>query len=358
MEEWRAIAGWILPASLVVAGFVLGLVFDRVILKQLEKMVTRTKWKGDNIVVSALRGMIVLWFTIAGVYGAILNLRISPTLSFHLHKILLVITIFSVTAVLAKIVVGLVKAYAEQREGLLPSTSIFSNLAKGLVYLIGLLVILQSLGVSITPLLTALGVGGLAVALALQDSLANLFAGLHVVAARQVRPGDYIKLESGEEGYVADITWRNTNIRSLPNNLIVVPNSKLASAVITNYHLPEKEVTVLVQVGVSYDSDLDQVERVTIEVARGVMKEVPGGIPDFDPFIRYHTFGEYSIGFTVILRAREFADQYLLKHELVKRLHRRYKEEGIEIPFPVRTVHLWKKGVVDRDELQGVPPPD
>ena len=153
-----------------------------------------------------------------------------------------------------------------------------------------------------------------------------------------------MRLETGEEGYVIDITWRNTTIRALPNNIIIVPNSKLASAVIVNYYLPQREMAVLVQVGVSYDSDLEEVERVTVEVAKEVMREVEGGVPEFEPFIRYHTFADFSINFTVILRAREFVGQYLIKHEFIKRLHKRYQQEGIEIPFPIRTVYMKDEG--------------
>jgi small-conductance mechanosensitive channel len=259
------------------------------------------------------------------------------------YKLLLAIVIFSVTLALARITAGFSNIYAGKAKGTLPSTSIFTNIAKLTVFTIGILIILQSLGISITPILTALGVGGLAVALALQDTLSNLFAGLHIIVSKQVKPGDYVKLDTGEEGYVTDITWRNTTIRALPNNIIVVPNSKLASVIITNYYLPEQEMAVLVQVGVSYDSDLEKVERVTIDVAKEVMREVQGGVPGFDPFIRYHTFSDFSINFTVILRAKEFVDQYLIKHEFVKRLHRRYNEEGIEIPFPIRTIHMKDK---------------
>jgi len=226
------------------------------------------------------------------------------------------------------------------RKDLPSATTIFSTLVRLMVLALGGLVILQTLGIAVSPLLATFGIGGLAVALALQDTLANLFAGIHVLMAKQIKPGDYVQLDSGEEGYVVDVSWRNTTIRMLPNNMVIIPNAKLASCVITNYCLPEQELAVLVQVGVSYASDLEQVERVTVEVAREVMREVPGGVPDFEPFIRYHTFGDFSINFTVILRAKSFVDQYLVKHEFVKRLHRRYGEEGIEIPFPIRTIYM------------------
>jgi len=331
---------WMWSVAIIAGGFLLGIIFERIILGKLGRIAAKTKWTGDEIIISALRGMTLFWFSLAGIYAGILNLPMPSILLSHLQKILLAVVILSVTIVAAKMAVSFVRLYTDRRRDIFPSTSIFHNLTKALVFVIGLLIVLQSLGVSITPILTALGVGGLAVALALQDTLSNLFSGLHIIAARQVRPGDYVKLDSGEEGYLSDITWRNTTIRALPNNRIIVPNSKLASTIITNYHLPDKEMAVLVQVGVSYDSDLEKVERVTIEVGKEVMREVPGAVPGFEPFIRYHTFADFSINFTVILRAREFVDQYLVKHEFVKRLHKRYRDEGIEIPFPIRTIHM------------------
>ena len=331
---------WIVPAVYIIGGLVAGFIFEKIIFAELKHIAKKTKWKGDNIIINSLRGMIIIWLLIAGIYGAILSTPMSPSLLVHLKKILLVIIILSVTMVIAKMTAGFVNIYLQRDDVPLPSTSIFRNLTRLVIFLVGIMVILQSLGISITPILTALGVGGLAAALALQPTLANLFSGLQIIAAKQLHPGDYVKLDSGEEGYVTDITWRNTIIRALPNNRIIVPNSKLASAIVTNYYQPEQEMSVLVQVGVSYDSDLTKVEHVTIEVGKEVMREVEGGVPDFEPFIRYHTFDDSSINFTVILRTTEYACQYLLKHEFIKRLHERYDKEGIIIPFPIRTIHM------------------
>ncbi|HEV2686771.1 MAG TPA: mechanosensitive ion channel family protein, partial [Actinomycetota bacterium] len=204
-----------------------------------------------------------------------------------------------------------------------------------LIYIVGFLILLQTFGISIAPILTALGVGGLAVALALQDTLANLFAGVHLLASHKIRIGDYVQLDSGQEGYVVDINWRNTSIRQLSGNMIIVPNAKMASAIVINFYRPENEMALLIPVAVDYASDLEQVEVVTKEVGIDVMRSVPGGVPDFEPLVRFNTFGEWSIGFTVILRAREVADQFLIKHEFMKRLLVRYEEEGIRIPFPL-----------------------
>ena len=142
--------------------------------------------------------------------------------------------------------------------------------------ILGLLVILNGLGLSITPMLTALGVGGLAIALALQDTLANLFAGFYLTVAKQIRIGNYIRLSSGEEGYLVDIDWRASRLRQLSNNTVLIPNAKLSQSIVTNYHLPEQELAVVIEASVDYGSDLDKVERITVEVGRDVMRTVPG----------------------------------------------------------------------------------
>jgi small-conductance mechanosensitive channel len=343
MTVTEDITKWVIPAVYIIGGLLAGIIFEKIIITKLKQFAKRAKWKADLIIIDSLRGVIIIWLLIAGIYGALLNIAISPTLLTHVKNVLLAIVILAGTIALGKMAAGFVSLYVQREDVPLPSTSIFRNIAKLVVFLIGIMMILQTLGISITPVLTALGVGGLAAALALQPTLANLFSGLQIIAARQLRPGDYVKLDSGEEGYVTDISWRNTTIRALPNNMIIVPNSKLASTVVTNYYQPEQEMAVLLEVGVSYDSDLEKVEKVTTEVAKEVMREVEGGVPAFEPFIRYHTFDDSSINFTVILRAKEYVGQYLIKHEFVKRLHERYNKEGIVIPFPIRTVYLEKE---------------
>ena len=264
--------------------------------------------------------------------------RVAQYASKYKRQLAFVLGALSVTLALAALASQSVDTYGALISPALPVSSLTRNVAWGLIAVLGLLVILNGLGLSITPMLTALGVGGLAVALALQEPLANFFAGLFITLAGQIRVGDYVKLDSGQEGYVVDFSWRSTRLRMLANNLIVVPNSKLAQAIVINHHLPSHQLAVLVDVGVDYGSDLRHVERVVADVGRGVMQEVAGGVPEFEPFVRYHTFGDWSINFTVILRAKEFVDQYLIKHEFVKRLHTHFNEEGIVIPFPIRTI--------------------
>jgi small-conductance mechanosensitive channel len=340
MNMWTMLKPFMVPLAEIAGSLLLGLISQRIILKKMNALARKTRWAGDDMLVVSLKRWVVWWFLFAGVYLASLSMPMAASLLQLVHKCILILALLSLTIFAADLSVSFVNLYSQNLRQVLPQTTIFTNLTRLFVFLIGILIIFNSLGVSIAPILTGLGIGGLAVALALQETLANLFSGLQIIASKQIRPGDYIRLESGEEGFVADINWRNTTIRELANNLSIIPNSRIAKAIIKNYCLPDKSMSVLVQVGVAYDSDLEQVERATSEVAREVMRDIPGGVSDFIPFIRYHTFGDSAIHFTVILRAVEFVDQYLVKHEFIKRLQRRFQDDGITIPFPMRTVQI------------------
>lgn len=327
----------IVAASFLAGGVLVGLAL-RVLFGRLVRHADATSVAWDDVGWALLRVLALPAAVIAGVWSAAEVLELRAPEPGIVDKVLLAAIVLAAALAVARLAGGIVRSITLAHSGVAQSATIFVNLTKILVLAIGVLVVLQSLGISITPLLTALGVGGIAIALALQDTLANLFAGIQVLASKKVRPGDFIRLDSGEDGYVVDISWRNTTIRALAGNIVIVPNSRLAGAILTNFHQPLQAMDVWFQVGVSYGSDLEHVERVTVEVARDVMATVPGGVPDFAPVVRYHTFGDSSIDFTVILQTTEFLAQYRVVHEFVKRLHARYGAEGIEIPFPIRTL--------------------
>ena len=322
----------------VLTAYLVGQFISRTVCRRLMAWASKTAWKWDEVVIDSLRRGIPAWSVLVGLVGAASFWQLPEHVFTVFTRAIYVLLWLSMTFVVAGLVGRLVVLYSSQFERTVPVASITQNIAKIIIVAIGLLMILNGMGISIAPVLTALGVGGLAVALALQDTLSNLFSGFYLTMTRQIRVGDFIKLESGQEGYVEDIGWRATTIRMLPNNMVLVPNNKLSQSIITNYYLPNRELAVLVEVGVDYGSDLANVERITCEVGREVMRTVVCGVADFEPVIRYHTFGEYSINFTAVLRAKEFVDQYLIKHEFIKRLNVRYRQEGITIPFPTRTV--------------------
>jgi small-conductance mechanosensitive channel len=316
----------------------------------LHRWAERTETKIDDIIIKSFKVPSLYWCIAIGLYIGVAISELPERYVFYFSKAIHIIVIFSITIATANLSGKIFRNYIQKSELPIPTTGLAYGILKGTILIIGFLVILSVLGISITPLITALGVGGLAVALALQDTLANLFAGIHILVEKSIRVGDFIRLETGQEGYVEDITWRTTRIRMLPNNIVIIPNSKLSQSIVTNYYLPEKRMSVLIPIGVSYSSDPEKVERILIEEAKKAVGEIPGLLGDPEPFVRFIPgFGESSLDFTLICQVREFVDQYPVQHELRKRIFRRFKEEGIEIPFPHRTVYLreekdWQRG--------------
>jgi small-conductance mechanosensitive channel len=328
-------------AGVLAGSIVLGLVFRAFAMQRLERWAERTGHDLDDVLLRSGKRHILVWFALAGAFVA-LQIVAPPAQAYEIAEpALLVVLVVSLTLFAASVGVRVIVAVLPKKGGAPAAlTGVVQSVTRVAIFALGAVVLLGALGVSVTPILTTLGVGGLAVALGLQETLSNVFAGIHLTIARNLRVGDFVKLETGEEGTIEDVGWRATRVRLLSNNVVVVPNSKLAQSVVTNYHLPSQETAVLVNLGVHYDSDLDLVEKATIEVARDVMKTVEGGVAEFDPFIRYNAFGESSIDFTVILRGKSFTDNYLIKHEFIRRLVARYRADQIVIPYPIRALNV------------------
>ena len=209
-----------------------------------------------------------------------------------------------------------------------------------IVAVMAVMVSLDVLGINITPLIAGLGIGGLAVALAIQPTLSNLFAGTYVITEGVVSPGDYIDMEGGVSGYVVDVNWRSTRLRTWGNNLVIIPNSRFAETVITNYSKPDEHVNVYLTCGVAYESDLGRVEQVGHEVMEQVLAEHPGAVLDYGAYFGYENFGESNVDFWLFVQSKDRLASFEVRSELIKQLHARLTEEGITINYPVRTLHF------------------
>ena len=329
---------WFIPAIIVFIGIVLGMIFKQVVHTRLKKAALTSEWEGDDIILHAVESQIVLWFFWAALSLALRDVEIAEPFGLYISNFLIIILMASITHAAAKLIVGLLDLWSKKQGGGFPSTTMFTNFVWITVYSIGLLVILDALDISIAPMLTALGIGGLAVSLALKDTLTDVFAGLHILLSKKVQPGDFVSLDSGEMGYIQNITWRNTKMLERTNNIIHIPNTKLSKAVIKNYDSGDPSFSVKIPVGVGYDSDLDVVERVVMEVANDLHQIMDEMNKQSTPSFKFRGFGQSSIDFMVYFRGNKYGDQNPIIHAFVKKLHKRFNEEGIEIPFPMRTV--------------------
>lgn len=322
-----------LPVGLVAGSLLLGLLLQRFVYRRVRKAAREMGPGWGDILVRALRGVVVVWAVLSGLAVAFRVATLPAAVFLLLERAVIMAAILSVTVFAARAASGLTELYLTKAAGI-PST-IFRNLAVIVVGIVGFLVVLDEVGIPIAPIITALGIGGLAFALALQDSLASLFAGLNILMSKNIRRGDYIRLTSGEEGTVNDITWSSTTLRTLENHLIIIPNKKLTASILANYDLPEKPQALLVEVKLGYAADLERAERVLVEEARAALRGTPGGVPDFEPFVRFNALDDFNVRATVILRVAGFVEQYRVRHEFLKRVRTRFRSEGIEDPFPV-----------------------
>jgi small-conductance mechanosensitive channel len=344
-------AGWPPWAMAFGAALVAGLVLwsiARLMLVQAGRLIARTRFTLDSLLLEALRrpvdllvvclSLVVyeqLYLSFGGAdaaEGALVGTAVQAL-------VIIALVLFA-----DRLSVSALGRYAERTEALRNSRSILTGVTRGVVIGLGALVLLGTLGISVTPIIASLGITSLAVALALQPTLENFFSGVQLVMDKPVRVGDFIELESGEQGFVDHIGWRSTWIRMLPNNTVIMPNSVLAQSKIINYFYPSPELSVPVELGVHYSSDLEHVERVTLEVARETLSTHEWGVPEYKTFVIFTGFGDSSVNLTVMLRAKEYFQRFWVRSAFIKALHARYAAEGITIPFPIRAINVSQEG--------------
>jgi len=309
-------------------------------------LASRTRTQLDDLVLGRMTTPIVLAILVVGTY---IGLNRISALDSHMASIttyFVVAGIAVATFSLARLVNAILAWYAVEiahrtktdlDEKLLP---ILSRVINIVIYAVGVMIILGRLHIEISPLIASLGIGGLAIALAVQPSLSSFLAGTYVMADGIVKKGDYIELDSGQVGFVESIDWRTTKIRHWQGNLIIMPNSKLADAIITDYEVPEPPMLFFIPCGVSYDSDLERVEEVTMEVARQVVKDCPEAVQDFEPGFRWREFADSNVNFIIILKGVNRVAQFIVRHHFIRALHKRFLQEGIEINYPARKLQF------------------
>src|SRR5271157_113391 len=334
--------------TLIISSLLLGFALNR-LLHYWEKRV------GDGwgqIFFSLLESLPMPLLLIASLYLGLESLPLSPRFEHFGSKLVLALVILVMMYFPAKVIVLALRRVGQKEPSLLRVTQPAALMVHTLFALLGTIIFLENLGVSLTAVWTTLGVGSVAVALALQETLSNFFSGLYLLADRPVNLNDYIKLDSNQEGYVLRIGWRSTFLRTLNNNYVVIPNSTLAKAIITNYSAPETRMCYTLPVSVLYGTDPNRVEKVLLEAAQEALRDgLEGLLADPAPSVAFIPgFGQSSLDFSLSVQLRQFTDQYPVQSELRKRILKKFQEAGIEMPFPTRTLVLDKS---TKDLLRG-----
>jgi small-conductance mechanosensitive channel len=308
------------------------------VIKGLEKMASGTKTSFDDVFLAHIRSPVRLISILIGVFIA--TRYVQPDLTvfgLKLTSIFVAATILVAAHLAVRILnslLGLYRTGASKGAKAKLNDTMYPFIRKSIaiiIYTIAIIMIFGSLGIEIGPFLAGLGIAGLAVALALQDTLSNVFSGIYMATDKPIRIGDYIELDSGVKGFIEDISWRTTRIRNLNSNMVFIPNSKLAQAIITNYNLPEEEISFSVPVSISFKNDLEKVEKITLNIAKEVMKGSLR-IPGFEPSVTYGDIVNSTIIINSNFKAKSFSDFGRLRNDFLMSIAKEFQKHKIEMP--------------------------
>ena len=325
-------------AVLILGNIFLGFLIEKFFI-YFSKVVNKfTSFSFYNLISMSIKNIVVIYMSLYGIYKASLRSQLKIETINLLSQIFNVISIIIFILLAMRLIINYIHLKSQVKGGNnsraknFSNTSILDNIIKILAFIIGAVIILGKLGVSITPIITALGVGGIAVALALQDILSNLFSGVYVLISSQIKTGDYIKLPvQNIGGTVIDITWRTTLIKTSYNEFIYIPNSLISSSIVDNYTQTTEGYLFDIPIIITYDSDLEKAEEVIFETAVNVLQNTDLSYESFEPIVRFKEFGTYGIKVSAVLKCNKYSSLFYIKHKFIKELSKNFKKENIKI---------------------------
>ncbi len=334
-----------IPAFLLALAL-LAVLCERVVVVVLRRMTAKTETKVDDAIAEGIPTILRPVLVLLGLHVLIHSLlrseanpdRLSPAGEMA-SQALVVVSIGVVAIAVTRVVLRAIDAWSADEERRRPLAAPFKFGVKVVMVPLTLLTVLEALQVHITSLLAALSIGSLAVGLALQDTLKNMFAGIQIVLDQPIRAGDQVQIDQTVKGTVVEIGLRSTKLRGADNNTVIIPNATIADAVITNIDFHDRSYYQSFAVSVAYGSDTRRVQKILEEVVAGAAKELDGVVAEA-PRIGFNAMAESSLDFTIEVRFRQWAGRMALVTEIYHRIYARLCQEGIEIPFPTRTVYV------------------
>ena len=326
----------------------------RIIFANIDKRITsRTRTELDGMILKALKGPVTVLILVLGLKWALQSLHVGAFGLFSgepevisrqwesgidrvFYLILAIIIVKLVTRIFDETANWYATRFAAQTETraddeLIP---LIRRVFQIVVWVIAAIIVLDHFGIGVSSLVVTLGAGSFAIALAAQETLSNMIAGFVLFVDRPFRVGDRVLLENGTKGDVVEIGLRSTKILTFDNTIMVVPNSQIVQEKITNLSYPDPKIRVLVDFGVSYDSDLDKVK----ELALGIARDHPLILENPAPEVDFLEFGDSSLNLRLVGRTADYKKQWVTAEEIRMDLWHKFKENNIEIPFPQRDV--------------------
>lgn len=330
--------------SIFTLSFIVYLAVRFFLIRSFKVLTKKTSTQIDDIILHHIKIPSILIGILISLYITIEFSNLPEKYHPVLIKSIYTLFIVSVTVFFANISVAIIKHVFELKKLPTTGTTLTFIIIQVLIYLTGTLVLLSYLNIPIAPLITTLGIGGLAVGLALKDTLSNIFSGLYILIEKRVNVGDFIEIDEKKRGFVIDINWRTTVVKTLSEDFIIIPNEKLAQSIIINYSKPIDYIRTSIEIPVSYDTDIDKFEKVVMEEVELFSKEDDAIISEPKPVLRFEPgFGNSSLNFTLFVFCKDYNSTFYVKSQLRKRILKRLRKEKIEIPYNKLDVYIKEK---------------
>ena len=330
---------WIQSFGIVMLSLVLTLALRAALRLILLPLVRKTQTEIDDIALRTVKGILTYVIPLIGLMMALLPLSLpTPVPQRALFSLLAVLLMRSAIVFVDVLSQWLKTTWVTRTESTLDDAllPLAGKAIKVVVVLLGVLLILQRWEIEIAPMLGALGIGGLAIGLALNSSLSNIFGGIQLILDRSINVGDKIMLESGEVGVVQDIGLRSTKLRTYDNELLSLPNSQLSDARVKNFTKPDVSIRVTVNFGVAYGSDVARVKEVVLDAISNLndISREPG------PQVLFLNMGDFSLDMSARVWVDDYDKQFARQLEMTELVYNILNKNDIEIPFPTRTVYM------------------
>ena len=328
---------------IIISSIILAKIVYWIVKKYLLKFAAKTKTEVDDLILDVIHKPIYYIIILIGLLVAVGYVHLPPKyfdpFSTFISIVLILVVTWAISNVINILLVDFGKRLAVKTKTSIDNEAIpfLSKVIKILIYVFAFVIIMDRLKIQITPLVMSLGIVGFAVAFAAQDTLGNLLAGFSILIDRPFVRGDRIEM-AGHIGEVVDIGLRSTKIKTLDHRIIVVPNSTISSTEVINYSLPDVRIKLKIPIGVAYGTDIEKVKEIALNISKNTKKI----LKDPEPGIYFVEFGDSSLNFTLIVWVHDFKDRLKVIDHINTELNRKFEEEGIEIPFPCRTVYMEK----------------
>ncbi|WP_048148950.1 mechanosensitive ion channel family protein [Methanolacinia paynteri] len=331
----------------ILAGFI-GAILILKIFGFLEKKAATTENQMDDILFASIKRPLAISSIFISIYYALLQIPLPADYSWLVdakafNVAFIIIATWIISSFFHNFVSNYGKVLCSKTDSELDDKifSILESSIKYIIWFLGFVYILNYLEIEITPIIASAGVASIAITFAAKDIISNFFGGAMILADKPFEVGDRVKI-NGELGDIVSVGVRSTRVKTLNHQLLTIPNSVFSTSIVTNYAMPDVKLKVKIPVSVAYGSDVKRVKEVLMEIAEEAAKEEDYILENPAPSVYFLEYGQSSLNYMMVIWAGRFNMSWEVMDKINFLIDEKFREEGIEIPFPQMDVHLKK----------------